>query len=537
MALKARCRTDRLLFARFFFHEKLGHSFSRFHRETFDEPKTPFAQRAPMSGFRRARMVPRGNGKTTTRVRIAVLHDAVYEYERFIVIIAEQQDLSRKRLREIRLELERNERMRRFFGDLKGNVWHSDDLELSNGVMISAKSMRGQVRGITNPLTNERPTMVYCDDAEHSREVLNPENRAKQEQTFHEDIEGGGTTDGRTCYQFTGTPLHRLALLMKLKNNPAWDFRSYPAIESWPERMDLWDRCRQIWCSAGASDAEEGYSVPESATEVAWRFYQANRAEMDRGSRVLWPEGEPLFALMVWRWANGEAAFYKEKLLEPRDPTIATFDLERAVRHELRGDAIFVRLPGSKEPRKVKLEHCQIVCFHDPCGADPKAGKGTKKLGDYAAIVTMAIERTERGGSFGHVIDAWMSQRAPVSAQIQAAFEIAERWNPSRMIVEGDTYKVIQRDYRDERDRRKRIGLFWQVPLYAVDQQTANKDARIATMEPAVTNGWITFSTALPQPYWDQLGDHPTGDHDDGPDATEGCWRFGRRPKVGLRML
>src|SRR5262245_32804184 len=101
MALKARCRTDRRLFARYFFHEKLGHSFSRFHRESFEEPKTAFRDRAPMTGWRRARMVPRGNGKTTTRVRIEAIHDAVYELEPFIVIIGEQQNVSRKRLREV----------------------------------------------------------------------------------------------------------------------------------------------------------------------------------------------------------------------------------------------------------------------------------------------------------------------------------------------------------------------------------------------------------------------------------------------------
>lgn len=525
-----------MLFARFFFHEKLDKPFSRFHRETFAEPKTPYRERAPMAGWRRARMVPRGNGKTTTRVRIEALHDIVYGFEPFIVILAEQQDLSESRLREIRLELERNRRLRRFFGDLVGaEIWRAKDLETSNGIRISAKSMRGQVRGITNPETNERPTKVYLDDAEHSKDVLNPDLRAKTATIFHEDIEGGGTTDGRTCYQFTGTPLHRLALLPSLQTNPAWDFRGFPAIESWPQRMDLWDRCRRLWAAAGVvEDEQRGAMAPPAAVEVAWKFYQAHRADMDRGAKVLWPEGEPLFALMVWLWANGEAAFSKEKLLVPRDPGIATFDTSRIVRHRIDGQHLVVLQPGG-EPRKVRLDRLRYVAFHDPAKADPKSKRTRKGQGDFAAIVVLGIEEMAGGGRCAHVVSAWV-ERKPVSVQITTAFELAERWH-YELVVEDDTLGLLGDDYRRIRRERKQQSLFWQVPLKRLARQTENKDARIASLEPAYSNGWLTWNVNLPQEYVNQHADHPTGDHDDGPDATEGAYRAGVRKTAALTLV
>ena len=68
--VKARCRDDRLLFAKVFFGDKLDRPFSPFHLAALTAPKVPFRERPQMGGWRRARMGPRGNGKTTIYVRI-----------------------------------------------------------------------------------------------------------------------------------------------------------------------------------------------------------------------------------------------------------------------------------------------------------------------------------------------------------------------------------------------------------------------------------------------------------------------------------
>jgi hypothetical protein len=460
------------------------------------------------------------------------------------VILAESASLSRARVFEIAVELEHNARLRHFFGDLVGqDIWQraAGHLLTANGVTVIAKSMESQVRGLLHPRTNARPTKIVLDDAEDSQDVLNPELRERDRRRFTQDIEGAASIDGSTCFQITGTPLHREALLPSLRQNPAWDFQAFPAIRAWPKRMDLWDRCRELWAAAGAPATEENEDpdradpVRVAADAVATRFYEAHRRAMDEGARVLWPEREPLLRLMLWRWTNGEAAFYKEKLLVPRDPTLATFDVDRIVRHRIEGEELLVLRRG-EAPRKVPLKALRFVAFHDPAKADPTAsGRRKAKLGDFAAIVVVGVEELESGGRFGHVVAAWL-ERKPVSQQITAAFEMGERWRYD-LIVENDTLGLLGADYRRVRRERQAAQLYWQVPIRTLERQSTSKLARISSLEPAYTNGWLTWNVALPAEYVNQHRDHPTGDHDDGPDATEGAWRAATRRGPHLALV
>ena len=50
------------------------------------------------------------------------------------------------------------------------------------------------------------------------------------------------------------------------------------------------------------------------------------------------------------------------------------------------------------------------------------------------------------------------------------------------------------------------------------------KDDRIAALQSPIQNGWLCFSTKLPELYLDQMRTFPYGDFNDGPDATEGAW-------------
>lgn len=547
--MKARCQTDRPLFGKFFFGEKIPTRYSRFHLDTLESPKVAFRERPPMTGWRRAMMVPRGNGKTTVAIRIEVCHDTVYKFEEYIVVLAESAGLAVSRVREVAVELEQNKLLKEYFGDLRGgDIWRrgKGEIETSNGVAIYARSRRGQVRGLLHTVTNARPTKVIADDFENSDEVLNPELRAKDARFWREDVEGGGTTDGRTCFQMTGTPLHREALLPGLAQNPAWDFRSYPAITSWPKRMDLWERCRSIFSSAGIKETnEKGLPVVgPGAVSLAHDFYKANRKRMDLGCEILWPEGEPLFALMVFRWANGEASFSKEKMLVPRDPELATFEmnaedypLHGALRHRISGQKLIVDTRDGKT-RELWLRSLRFVSFHDPSGSDPKRKKKRARgnVGDFASITTIGFEKLDGGGQVGHVVNAWM-ERQPTSVQIAAHFDLWNIWGHDLCILESDTFGLLKKSYRDEAAQRRLDGRPWQMPIKSLDRQTVNKDARIAAMEPSIVNGWLTFNEELPLRYWNQWVDHPTGDHDDGPDSAEGAWRGGTRKRAGLRNV
>lgn len=558
MMVKARCLTDRQLFANFFFAEKIEYSFSDFHLASLEMPKTAYRDREPMSGWRRATMGPRGNGKTTIYIGVEVCHDIAYSLEEFIVILCEGFTLSKARLREIRYQIERNKLFQHYFGDLKGAIWQAADIETDNKVRILAGSMRGQVRGVLHPETSARPTKIIVDDGEDSQDVLNPDLRARDRRVFQQDIEGAASTDGKTHIQITGTPLHREALLPSLRDNPAWTFASFPAIEKWPERMDLWETCRQIWASVGAETEDEGERksvsemvalalVKDQRNDLAHAYYRAHRKKMDLGSRVLWPDGEPLFQLMTWLWANGEAAFSKEKQLIPRDPSLSTFVMEGegeyprrgALRHVIDGNHLVIDQRDGKT-RRVHFNNLEWLAFHDPAKADPSTNRGRKSArSDYASIPTLAIEKMKAGGIVAHIVDDW-THRQPPSVQVETAFELCERWKWSMLILEEDTFGLLKDVYREVAKKRKASHLFHQLPLRALARQIANKDVRIAALEPAVSNGWITFGQTLSRVFWNQWVDHPTGDHDDGPDATEGAWKrrgFGRSGLRSVRLI
>src|SRR5690625_7397603 len=93
--------------------------------------------------------------------------------------------------------------------------------------------------------------------------------------------------------------MHYDSLLMCLPHDRS-DFKTkiFKAIIEEAERQDLWEECRQIYI-----DREN----PERGKD-ARDFYERNKAEMLRGSKVLWQDGKPLWELMTWKWDNGRKA-------------------------------------------------------------------------------------------------------------------------------------------------------------------------------------------------------------------------------------
>ena len=57
-------------------------------------------------------------------------------------------------------------------------------------------------------------------------------------------------------------------------------------------------------------------------------------------------------------------------------------------------------------------------------------------------------------------------------------------------------------------------------------EQHQNKEDRIATLEPAIANGWLAFNERdLPGECWKQFRQFPTTDYNDAPDAVQGACR------------
>lgn len=61
----------------------------------------------------------------------------------------------------------------------------------------------------------------------------------------------------------------------------------YASVIEWPTNQDLWDTWRQILAGREVWQGSRG-------TVAAQSFYESHKADMDAGSKVLWPEHESL---------------------------------------------------------------------------------------------------------------------------------------------------------------------------------------------------------------------------------------------------
>lgn len=500
----ARAATDLRLFASYYFPHFCTDPFNTFHLDGFKE--TNFMERA----MRRARGAPRGYAKSTHKALIKVLHDICYKLERFIIIVSNTETQTIQKLRDIRHEVLHNVDLARDY-ELRfpaAKVNESEYVVLSGSLKIKVQgfSAGAQIRGVR--FGPHRPSKIVLDDVEHSEEVFNEALRRKRELWYHEDVVKAGAKD--VNIEFIGTVLHRDSLLKNLTKNPMYDGRIYKAVESWSEREDLWNRWRDILKNL---DNERRH-------QDAQEFYQANEAEMLRGTKVLWPERESYLFLMKEMLELGKASFMKEKQNEPlgaEDKVFSEFHWYREETRHIDGRDVLGYLI-ERTNVFIPVDRLNAYGVIDPATGQTKARKG--KLGDFTCLLTGMTDSKNR--LFVH--RDW-TRRAPPTQYISEIFEHHGIFNFQKFGVETNLYRnLLLPNIMAERERyEKKVGKKVRVSFYDVDN-IENKEKRIYTLEPKVTNGWILFNRALSQEFMNQMEDFPHSDHDDCPDALEMLW-------------
>ena len=134
-------------------------------------------------------------------------------------------------------------------------------------------------------------------------------------------------------------------------------------------------------------------------------------------------------------------------------------------------------------------------------------------------------------GTQGYVYGVWMD-RVKLSLQIERAFDMLEEVKAGLLKADRPRYRFGIEDFIDKtgaikeyvnltfaaaKERRKST-----VPLEFLTRYH-NKIERIAALEPAISNGWLSFREGLPGEFMKQMSQFPTADFIDGPDALEGA--------------
>ena len=203
---------------------------------------------------------PRGHGKSTIVSILFPLWLALFEKRGSITIISASETLAIDWLRQIKRELEVNQKLLMYFGSLKSDKWTENHIILNNKtrVNIRARGAQGQIRGF-------RPDVLICDDLETNETVESEEQRKKLKDWIFKDCLNTLLPGGQ--FIMIGTIIHPLSVLSDLLAvDNGWEKRKYRAYvdgiqeaghELWPAMWDhnkLQARKKEIGSWAFASE-------------------------------------------------------------------------------------------------------------------------------------------------------------------------------------------------------------------------------------------------------------------------------------------
>ena len=163
--------TDLVAFGKLFLPDDFMRSETPFfHYEVMDAISDPDVRQLAV-------VLPRGHGKTVL-TKCGIMHDFCFTKEPlFYGWVAASSKISVPNLDYIKYHLEYNDKVRYYFGDLKGRKWTEDDIELKNGCKLISKSNLSGIRG--GAKLHKRYDLIVLDDFEDENNTITAESRSK----------------------------------------------------------------------------------------------------------------------------------------------------------------------------------------------------------------------------------------------------------------------------------------------------------------------------------------------------------------------
>lgn len=443
---------------------------------------------------------PRSHAKSTWFTKNFPISEICYRKRRYIIIISETPTVAKANMEWIRNQLKHNRKLREDFGPLlspkdQSNptdnseefiAWHDDGSGNKKLLSLVQAASTGQALRGRN-WNGMRPSLVIMDDLEDARPGGNastPEQRAKLHDWFTQTVMSLGDPKGaKTAYVIVGTTVHMASLLMHILHERAdFNTRIYRAIIEQPSRTDLWEQCRLIYVDR---------DNPNRAKD-ALAFFEENYEGMTDGVKVLWPEVQPIWKLMTWKWNNGSKAFNTEYMNNPIDEESQVFNPET-----------FTYYNGEIDTLEERYDISLAV--------DLAMGKSRTK-GDYSATATVA--RDKHTGTI-YVADSY-GERIKPDLFIGVTTDKVIEQQPHILGVES---VAAQEFFADELTKSLEKRGYPSTRIRKIYNRT-RKELRIEALLPRIENGTIQFSRkhALLLEQFERYG---TGEHDDLLDALE----------------
>jgi phage terminase large subunit-like protein len=423
-----------------------------------------------------ARVAPRGHAKSTCATLAYPLWCICERRRRNIAIITHETSLATQFVRDIRLELETNERIIDRYGDLceddgedraerkarrhggtkarrtkrkttkrrRRSKWSQATFTTATGITVQAKGTGASFRGAR--VGPNRPDLIICDDIEKDEHVASPEGRRKLEHWLRQVVMPALAPDGQLVV--LGSLIHYDSLLANLRDPrrfPRWSYKVYRALE------------------AELSDDGQYYL------------------------KALWPDRWPVERLQEERERVGTLAFEQEYMANPIDDSIRVFRPEWLQRYDLE-----------------ELAGKELITI---MAVDPATGVSG---GDYFALWVGGIDR-HTGVIYTRALNL---QRIGVVEQVKRVVEAFQQWKPIKIGIETVAYQVALKEILDEHSRQHHLYM----PIVPI-RTTANKRARIEGSSPFYENGTFRLLPTLDPEIESQFLHFPKARHDDAPDV------------------
>ena len=230
---------DLIAFGKLFLHEDFMRSETPFfHYEVADALMNMDVRQLGV-------ILPRGHGKTVL-TKCNILHDFCFTNEPlFYGWVAASSKISVPNLDYIKYHLEFNEKIKYYFGDLKGRKWTEDDIELKNNCKLISKSNLSGIRG--GAKLHKRYDLIVLDDFEDENNTITPESRSKISNLVTAVVFPAlEPKTGRL--RINGTPVHYDAFIQKIlvgheqakkqKEDFSWKVITYKALQD--DGTPLW---------------------------------------------------------------------------------------------------------------------------------------------------------------------------------------------------------------------------------------------------------------------------------------------------------
>ena len=480
---------------------------------------------------------PRGTGKTTLVNRLIPLWRICYkdfdiamdrQPEAFILIVGRNEPMACQRITEIRRVLERNPLIRQDFGDLVGDVWAKKETDTKNGIALRPLGRGSSPRGAL--IGDVRPTLKLCDDIEDPKRCLNPDLREQDRDWFMTDfMYAGDLGSKRSNTMIVDTVKHPDSLSEHLRTVPGWETLRFEAVTNpkdiyHPSAERLWKEWERFYSDTTLDDLER--------EQKADGFYKLHEKEMSSGVKMLWESELPYLRVRKEVLERGYHSVMRELQNDASDPSMALFDIDHAMTFAVTDDG-FKRSDG------------RFVPWHDMGGfvtyLDTMGGRDAAENSFACAVVVVwepliggqLLNPDSLSGVNGYILLAWLD-RVALTQQMEHAILLAQRaeamlapaYPKSHFVCEqrpdkdGTIKMSTDHAFRAMKERHR----FERRIMY--HEQHQNKEDRIATLEPAITNGWLAFNEKdLPGEFWTQFRQFPSADHNDAPDAVQGAVR------------